>query len=162
MTMPFNASEVFDIAVDIERDGAAFYRKAMGLVADEEMREELRQLAEMEDAHEMTFTSLKKQFVGEQSQVDWFDPNGEAAGYLKNFASGQVFDMTVPPLDTLPANPSVHDILSMALRREGDTVLFFTGVANALPDGEASQAIDTIIKQEMGHVTLLSNKLRNL
>ena len=76
MTMPFNASEVFDIAVDIERDGAAFYRKAMGLVADEEMREELRQLAEMEDPHEMTFTSLKKQFVGEQSRSIGLIPMG--------------------------------------------------------------------------------------
>lgn len=162
MAVSFSASEVFDIAVDIERDGAAFYRKAAGFVPDQEMRDELLQLAEMEDAHEMTFTSLKKKFVGEQSDVDWFDPNGEAAGYLKNFASGQVFDMTVPPLDTLPENPSVRDILTMALRREGDTILFFTGVANALPDGEAAQAIDAIIKQEMGHVTLLSSKLKNL
>ena len=162
MTVPFSASEVFDIAVDIERDGAAFYRKAAGYAPDEETREELCQLAEMEDAHEVTFTGLKKQIVGEQSDVDWFDPNGEAAGYLKNFASGQVFDMTVPPLEMLPEDPSIRDILNMALRREGDSVLFFTGISNALPDGEATDAIDAIIKQEMGHVTLLSNKLSNL
>ena len=47
----FNAEEIFKIAMRIEENGAAFYRKAADLQADAENKKLLLQLAVMEDGH---------------------------------------------------------------------------------------------------------------
>ncbi|MBA7641032.1 hypothetical protein ES703_48704 [subsurface metagenome] len=57
MAIGFNADEVLEMAIRIERNGAAFYRKAAGLQSDEKNRDFFESLAAMEDKHQETFTA---------------------------------------------------------------------------------------------------------
>lgn len=162
MSILFNAGDVFDIAIQIERNGAAFYRKAAELVAEKESREELLDLATMEDGHEMTFSELRRQLVEAEDPGDWFEQGGDEALYLENFAQGRVFDMTRDATQWLAPSTPLRDILRFALDRERDSIVFFVGMRDVVPASLGANQIDAIIKQEMGHVTLLSKRLAAL
>ena len=60
MAYDFNANEVFEMAIRIEENGAAFYRKAAELQSDESNQDFLRKLAAMEDAHKVSFNEMQK------------------------------------------------------------------------------------------------------
>ncbi len=162
MSITFNVAEVFDIAIQLERNGATFYRKSSKHAPDESTKQDLLDLASMEEAHEITFRDLKNELLGAQAEADWFDPDGEASKYLQTFASGHVFDITFDMYEALPDDPSIKDILTFAIQRERDSVLFFSGMRDLVPSEQGADKIQDIIKQEMGHVVLISNRLDNL
>jgi len=56
MAFEFNVDEVLEMAIRIESNGAAFYRKAAGMQSDAKKRKFLEGLAAMEDQHQKTFT----------------------------------------------------------------------------------------------------------
>ena len=60
MSYDFNADEIYEMAQQIERNGAAFYRKAAESVEDASGKELLLNFADMEVAHEKVFAELKK------------------------------------------------------------------------------------------------------
>ena len=157
MSMLFTAGEVFEIAIEIERNGACFYRKAAANVADATARQELLELAAMEDNHEVTFTDLKRYLVTDEPALEWFDADSEAVIYLQNFAAGQIFDMT-KGMDVAAGTP-LADILQFALQRERDSVVFFLGLKDMMPEDDKRTLVDSIIKQEMGHIALLGKRL---
>ena len=57
MAIPFNADEVYEMAEEIERNGARFYRKAAEKFPA--ISELFQKLALMEDEHLATFASLR-------------------------------------------------------------------------------------------------------
>ena len=59
MTYDFTADDVFEMAEQLERNGAQFYRNAAENAGDSEAKAFLIRLAEMEDAHEKTFALLR-------------------------------------------------------------------------------------------------------
>ena len=158
----FGVEEIFDIAMDIERNGAAFYREAAAVLADEAVRGELLELAKMEDEHEETFRVMKRSILGDETIAEWYDPEGEAAAYLRAVADGKVFGSVSGAIRALPQPPTVRDVLEYAVELERESVLFFTGMRNTVPDHLGSGKIDAIISQEMGHVVLLTQKLGRL
>ena len=61
MSITFNAFEIFEIAEQIERNGAKFYRRAAEYIGDKKTKQTLLELADMEDDHEKTFIEMRKQ-----------------------------------------------------------------------------------------------------
>ena len=61
MSITFNFDEVFEIAEQIERDGARFYRSAADKFSDSTARDKLLELAAMEDKHEKTFAAIRSE-----------------------------------------------------------------------------------------------------
>ena len=55
----FNAGEIFEMAMEIERNGAKFYRKAAHGEAGKTSRFMLLRLADMEVQHERTFAAMR-------------------------------------------------------------------------------------------------------
>lgn len=159
MGILFNAGEIFEIAIQIERNGARFYRNAAANTNDEGARHELLELAAMEDSHEITFTEMKRDLVGQDDQSDWYDPENEAALYLQSFAQGQVFDMTKDPSELLDSSTTLRQVLEWAIQRERDSVVFFLGLKDLVPASLGANKIEQIIKQEMAHIALLNRRL---
>lgn len=162
MGMMFCADEVFEIAIQIERNGAKFYRHAAARFSDADIREELLQLAAMEDGHELTFADLRKKLTSGMDDQAWDDAEQEALKYLESFANGRVFDMTVDPTEQLPSEATLEQVLRMALNRERDSIVFFVGLKRLVLRALEKETVESIIQQEMGHVTLLSRKLEQL
>ncbi len=66
MVYDFNADEIFEMAEQIEKNGASFYRKSAEAIADTGAKKLLLDLAAMEDEHEKTFADLRKGLSGKE------------------------------------------------------------------------------------------------
>jgi rubrerythrin len=156
MGIDFNADEVFEIAVQIERNGAKFYRTVAEKVTDESKKQLLIDLAEMEDEHEETFKSLRKELTLDQKVQTTFDPEGESERYLRALADTRVF--YEKDVDTT----SIKEILKAAITAEKDSIVFYLGMKGVVPANLGKEKLDDIIKEEMGHISLLSKELLEL
>jgi rubrerythrin len=157
-----NAGDIFEIAVQIERNGARFYREAAAAVSDPESATELKNLAAMEDEHEIMFLNMKKDLMLDDGDVEWFLEDDDAVQYLQSFAKGQVFDLTRSTAPALAADMDLKVILAWAVERERDSIVFYAGIKELVPESLGSGKIDIIIKQEMAHVALLNRRLLEL
>ena len=79
MSYDFNADDVFEMAEQMERNGAKFYRNAAEGDIDPANKEFLMGLAEMEVAHEKTFKAMRAELSAQEKSSTVFDPGGEAA-----------------------------------------------------------------------------------
>jgi rubrerythrin len=91
-----------------------------------------------------------------------FDPDGQAALYLRAMVDGHVFDVRADPVELLTGKETVADILGMAMGMEKDSIVFYLGMKEMVPETLGKNRIDDIIKEEMGHLALLSNELAAL
>jgi rubrerythrin len=153
MSYDFNADDIFEIAQQMERNGAAFYRDAAGSVDDSSVKEFLLEFAAMEDEHEKTFIELRKELTAAEKTPTVFDPNNESALYLKALADTRVFFKK--EIDT----STVEGIFKSAITAEKDSIVFYLGMKDLVPGGLGKDKMDGIIKEEMGHIKILSQKL---
>ena len=162
MVLPFNADEIFQVARQLERNGAAFYRLAGEQAADPSHTQLFRDLAEMEDSHERTFAQMQKAVAAQAAKHPAWDPDGEAGRYLRAFVSGHVFDLTHPPTAFLETAPDVAAILKTAIELERDSIMFYIGIEAMGPQNLCGHSLDAILKQEMGHIVLLTQQFEAL
>jgi len=160
MVMPFNADEVFEMAEQIERNGGKFYRaaaKKFPVVSDIFLG-----LAKMEDEHLKTFAEMRAELSGTELEEPVFDPDGQAQMYLRVMADGNVFDVKADPLEQLAARNTPEDVLKMAIGVERDTIAFYVGLKEAVSRRAGKDKVEDIIKEEMGHIVTLNEKLQDL
>ena len=155
MSIDFNADEVFEIAEQIERNGAKFYRAAAENM-DDINKKFLSDLAAMEDEHEQTFKQMQSELTRDEKVMTTFDPEGESEAYLKSLADTRVFyekdiDMT-----------SLKEIFKSAITAEKESIVFYLGMKDVVPVHLGKEKLDWIIKEEMNHIKLLSKKLLDM
>ncbi len=157
MSMIFNADEVFAMAVQVERNGQAFYQKAADIQNDDATRSFFLELVEMEKAHVTTFQAMREQFADSGETMDMYDEGGQ---YLAAVADGYRIEGAPSVTAALTGNETVDDILRMAIRLEKDAVLFYLGIKDVVPEGLGKDKIDLIIDEEKQHLVTLSAELR--
>jgi rubrerythrin len=153
MTFDFNADEVFEMAEQIERNGAKFYRDAVQRVSDPEEKKLLNELAQMEVEHEKTFAALRKTISEKSKGIAVFDPMDETGAYLRSLADTRVFFEKTLDMS------SMASILKDAISAEKDSIVFYLGMKEAVPFEFGKDKIEAIIKEEMGHIRLLGKEL---
>ena len=157
----FSAREVFDIAVQVERNGAAFYGQAADSVQECALKGLFKQLAEMEAGHARAFIEMKDRLLSPGGET-WFDSAGEAAGYLQVIAGSRLFAVGASVTEILSGLATERDIIEFAIDRERESILFYTGMTKIVNEAADREAIDDIIGQEMQHVTLLTRRIQAL
>lgn len=153
MSYDFNADEILKIAEQIERNGSNFYRKAAEKVSGQAEKKLLTHLAEMEDAHEKTFASLRKTLSDKEKASTVFDPEDQTGSYLRSLADTRVF--FEKELDF----SSMKSILKDAIVAEKDSIIFYLGIKDAVPADLGKGKIEAIIKEEMSHIRLLNREI---
>ena len=156
MRYDFNADEVFEMAEQMERNGEKFYKRAAATIDDEPHKKLLLELAAMEVDHEKTFKAMRSDLKAAEKSATVFDPEGEAALYLRALVDTRVF--FEKEIDV----SSMEKILKAAIEAEKDSIVFYLGMKNAVPDKFGKDKIEGIIKEEMGHIRLLSRELTQL
>ena len=159
MSVSFNADEVFEIAQQIERNGARFYRKAANGFSDQALKTIVLELASMEDRHLETFTKMRETIAGGERTPTVFDPEGQGAQYLKALADARVFDVTADPSQKLTGRESTPDVLRTAIGIEKDSVVFYLGIRDLVPPKLGRKQVETVINEELKHITILSREL---
>ncbi len=160
MGMPFSADEIFEMAEQIERNGAKFYRAAAKKLPA--VGQVLLDLAAMEDQHEKTFAAMRAELSASEKEPLVFDPDGQAQAYLRVMADGHVFNVRIDPAKLLAEQKSPQDILKTALGVERDSIAFYVGVRDGVSRKAGKDKVEAIIKEEMSHIVILSQKLAEL
>ena len=153
MSFEFSADEIFEMAEQMERNGQQFYNTAAASVQGDEHKTLLLELAGMEVDHEKTFKAMRNELSQSEKETNVFDPEGEAALYLKALVDTRVFFQKEMDVS------SMEKILKAAIEAEKDSIVFYLGMKNAVPEELGRGRLDDIIKEEMGHVRLLGREL---
>ncbi len=158
MSIVFNADEVFAMAEQMERDGAAFYRKAAGCACVSPARALLLEIAMQEDEHLAKFKKMRKELAGAQIEPTVFDPYGEAFLYLKAMAEGKVFALPAAEAVGLKGKENLAEIIRIAIGLEKDSIVFYLGLKEFVPEKLGGDKVADIIREEMKHIRWLSEK----
>lgn len=159
MTTKFSADEVFEMADEMEEEGAEFYRKAAQNAPTEEAQRLLLELAEWEEDHKRTFRDMRKRISGGDSPGLDYDPDGEAGQYLRAFVEGRVFSLQRDASDELQEAENLPDILRIAIGLEKDSIMFYLGIKDVVPSDREKLKMDKIISEERKHVVTLTRMI---
>jgi rubrerythrin len=160
MGTSFNADEVFEMAEQIERNGAKFYRAAAKKFPG--TRDVLLDLAAMEDDHEKTFATMRAELSAGEQEPPVLDPDGEAQMYLRVMADGHVFNVKADPAEQLAGKNTAEEVLKIAISLEKDSIAFYVGLKEAISRKAGKDKVEAIIKEEFGHIATLNEKLATL
>jgi len=162
MGIKFNASEILDMAIKIERNGAAFYAAAAAISKEEKAKKLLTRLAEWEKSHELTFKAMKEDLGAADQEAVAFDPNNEVILYLNAMADRNVFNVDDSPAKALTGKETLESILRKAIMMEKDSIVFYVGLKELVPESLGRDKIDNIIHEEMGHIGYINDELTAL
>lgn len=162
MEFEYNAEEILQMALQIERNGAQYYRSAAEGTEDASIRKLFYDLAAMEDEHEKTFAFMKKNLSDKEKESTAFDPDNQASAYLRAMVEGVVFDVKTGPQKILAQQKTIKDILKQAIEFEKDSIVFYVGMKDVVPKRLGGEKVDDIIREEMRHIGILSRHLSSL
>lgn len=164
MTMPitFNADEIFEMAEEMERNGAKFYRKAAQNASDKQTKQMLLAMAGMEDAHLETFKNMREELSDHEKEATVFDPDNQSVLYLQAMADARDYEGKITPSKELTGSETPKEILKTALNSEKESVVFYLGLKSLVPPKAGKDKIEAIITEELSHITTLLNKLKEL
>ena len=157
MGIIFNANEVFEMAKQIEINGAAFYRKAAQ--NNPQNKKLLLDIASQEDEHLKIFVKMQKTISSHKAETGVFDPDNEGVLYLKALADAKVFDAKNNPASLLKGTEKLQDIIRLAIGLEKDSIIFYLGIKEMVPKKLGEDKIMAIVKEEMNHISWLGDKL---
>mgnify|MGYP003573592590 CR=1 FL=1 len=162
MSITFSADEIFEMAEDVERQAALFYREAAEKSQDKQIREFLLDMAAMEEGHDTIFADMRKTLSSQAKQPLTFDPDNQAGQYLLAMAEAHGTEGKVSENFKLTGNESITEIINIGVNAERNSVCFYTGLKELVPSAAGKEQVDEIIKEELSHVTILLNKLKTL
>lgn len=150
----FTADDVFEMAEQLERNGAKFYQEAAQHTGNPEYKKLLRMLSDMEIEHEKIFVKLRSELSGNEKAPTAFDPQNESVLYLRALADTKVF------FEKEIDFSSMKSVLKAAILAEKDSIVFYLGMKEMVPEKFGKDKLDKIIKEEMGHIKILGNALK--
>jgi rubrerythrin len=156
--MNFNAREIFDIGVQIEVNGKAFYEAAAKKTAETAMREFFLELAAWENSHIKIFSELRDALPKGAGNTPVFDPNDEAALYLQATADSHVFVRNKDMVGLVAGCKGPGDIIDLAMTFEKDSVVFYTTMKKVVAKNLGQDKVDRLIDEEIKHIGMLSQR----
>jgi len=162
MGITFNASEVFQMAVRIEENGAAFYRRAAELNKDSDSLGFLEGLAAMEDEHKQIFQEMSTAVSDREKEETAYDPYNEAMLYLETMSDAHGGEGSPNAAAALTGDESIEDILRTGMELEKKSILFYLGVADMVPEKLGKDKVASIIAEEKKHLATLARALKDL
>ena len=145
--------EALKTAIQMERDGHDFYRKAASQTSSEMGEKVFNSLAEDEIVHLNTFQKIFEENIGKQ---EW--------DALVN-SSNKYANLPVFPKDLKGdggADTNELDALNMAMKAESEAIEFYTKMLGGIEDEDVRKIISEIIEQEKSHYLILEEEFNHL
>ena len=161
MAISFNVDEIFEMAEQIERNGASFYREAARKVSDKKTQNMFVTLAGMEDGHLKIFQEMRKQLDASDKEPTSFDPDNEAAFYLQAMADSHGTEGKKDRTTKLTGKETIKEIFEIAVNAEKNSIVFYTGLKEFV-SVTGKEKIDTIISEEFNHLAILYMQLAKM
>lgn len=145
----FSSNEILDMAIKLEQNGEAVYRRAIEKVSQPELVSLLEWMADEEVKHAQWFSDLKRKpktkgsnpFVEEMSRELFNDLLGD-----ENFSLKDVDFSSVDKID---------DLIEIFIEFERDSVLFYQVLEPFIEDPVTLEHLNKIIDEENSHIQRL-------
>jgi rubrerythrin len=148
----FEASDIVEVAVRIEENGANFYQYAVQLAGNEEVKALFQRLADEEAKHRRIFAEILAA-MDRNLPPEGYD--GEYAAYLHDYVDNRLVFSAEAFAGELAKLRDEASALDFAIQRELDSIHYYREMRELLPaDGRA--AIERIITEEKEHFVRLS------
>jgi rubrerythrin len=145
----FEINEILDLAIRLEKNGEATYRRAIPRCSDEGLKTALGWMAQEEAGHALWFSELrdsldrggKNPFLEEMNRELFDDLVGSQSFSLKEVDFAAV--------------ESLDELVAIFIEFEKDTVLFYEMIAPFIGDSATRTQLQTIIAEENRHIDRL-------
>ena len=152
----FSGSELVQTAINVERNGIAFYSALAERAQDTQTKETFQGLAQMEKEHEKTFQAMLEG-VGKYEPFEAYAE--EHALYLRALADSAVFPDEETAVEMARKVASQAEALRLGISAEKDSILFYAEMRR-VTKGPESNAIERIIGEEKAHLIQLREMLK--
>lgn len=152
MSILFEPSEIFKIAVKMEENGEKFYTEAAQKLNEEKVKALFNTLAKEEVSHKETFEEMLAkidEYLPEESYL------GEYLMYFKAYTEKIIFDYKKIEKEMANIN-DVFSALDFAINRELDSILYYNEIKKSVIKSRQG-LIDKIIEEERKHFLKLSD-----
>lgn len=160
MGISFNADEIFEMGMDVEKNGEAYYRKCAELSGDPGIRKVFAWLAGEENTHWETFRRLREELPGGQGDENLIDAEGLNELYLDAIVKSRLFSNIKEAEAAAAGAKDEIEALKAALAFEKDTILFFTEMKTMTRADFGAEKIDMLINEERKHVVSVSEEIK--
>lgn len=150
----FSKNEIIEMAVKIEKNGFAFYDRALQRSdLDNDAIKLLQTLRDEEKVHEQIFLNLREKIdnFDMTSDINW----DEAKSYIQSMVDTHLFNQPEKAIQLAASARDMKDLVSNAIQFEKDTLLFFYFIKKFVKNEKSKKAIENIIDEEVSHVVKL-------
>jgi rubrerythrin len=162
MGISYSADEIYQIGVQIEKNGKRFYEVASQKAGEKAVKDLFESLSKWEDEHVRLFTALRANLPqGAREQVS-YDPGNELQLYLKAAADSHIFRVDADIAGLASRCKTAQDALSMALTFEKDSVVLYATMKNIVPEHLGRGQVEKILNEELKHVSIITAEMHKL
>ena len=149
----FSINEIFEIAIKIEKNGEAAYRKAIEKTSNPELASLLGWIADEEMKHTKWLAELRDKYMlmPSESQVE------EISSDLLNELLGD-HSFSLDDVDFANIH-EVNELIKVWIEFEEDTVIFYEMLQQFIEEEKTIGLIDQIIAEEKKHIINLKELL---
>ena len=153
----FLASEILEINIIEERNGAAYYISLSESTKNKELAKAAAEIAEQEKTHEKRFTKMLDQVRAREPEESYA---GEFNSYIQALMNEKMFpDEEAARIAAM--NKSDEDAIYIALKTEEATLKILNSLKENV-DSSEMKYVDLTVKEEQDHVARLNQILKNL
>lgn len=154
----YNAGEVYEIGIEIEKNGKEFYFKAADKAENPIAKKFFTDLANWEDKHIQLFQEFKSKINTPDDDM-LLDLDNAQSAYLKAVADTHIFLKNVNIENIVNGCVTVKDMLNIAIQFEKDSVNLYNTIMSLVPAKLGKDKIQILIDEEIKHVSILEEKL---
>ena len=153
----FQAADIVELAMQVEKSGEAFYRAVAGKAQSPESRELFESLADQEVIHYKVFSKLSQivqdnPFMTDEEWELYMD-------YLNGTVQSAFFEGADKALALAETVTDERQAINMAIGFEKETLLFFYDLRDRIP-GKDRPFVEKIVEEEKRHIRRLTGMLR--
>lgn len=147
----FTVTDICNIAIQIEQNGAEIYRNASKTVKDPELARVLADLAKEEENHAEWFKSIQSDQILSTEQKEM-----EAIGrsLLQDIVKNNSFSLDKKMLENA-SEPG--ELIAQSIELEQDTILFYEILLDFLDNDQTIEQLKIIIREEKNHIKKLES-----
>jgi rubrerythrin len=142
-------------AIQMEKDGYAFYKKASAQTSSDMGREIFNSLAKDEQLHLEIFQKL---FEDRIKKSEW----DTLVNSSKKYTDIDIFPKDLQQIEGANPNTNELDAIKIAMDSEKDAIEYYGKINDKTKEDDIKQIINEIIEQEKNHYSILQEEFEHL
>lgn len=158
MSYLFSAGDILETAIQIEKNGAAFYDNLARATLNFQARSVYTDLLAQERKHQATFEQMLASIAAQQDGQRLFE---DRSRFIKSLAEGAVFSGQKVIADLAKRTLSDAEAIQVGIGFEKDSILYYIEMREIVRQVDRD-VVDRVIGEEKKHLSVLSELLKKV